>query len=63
MSEKLYQVGGAAIRAPDGTFIKEAPIYRPITEEDEAAAKQTFEDFAAAAIKRMKAAAKRSGFK
>ncbi len=53
MNNSLYQVGVAAIRAPDGTVIKSAPIYRPIEEVDIPAANKVLDDFAAIAYERM----------
>lgn len=53
MNNNLYQVGVAAIRAPDGTVIKSAPIYRPIEEVDIPAANKVLDDFAAIAYERM----------
>ena len=56
MTERMIQVGVAAIRGPDGSVIKQAPLYRPLTPEDEEHIHDADDDFVRIVISRLKAA-------
>lgn len=53
MKNSLIQIGVAAIRAPDGTVIKDVPLYASESSETVRATEDTFKDFARVAARRM----------
>ena len=53
MTNNMIQIGVAAIRAPDGRVIKDAPLYASETPETVRATEDTFKEFARVAARRM----------
>ena len=53
MNDNMIQIGVAAIRAPDGRVIKDAPLYAPESSETVRATEDTFKEFARVAARRM----------
>ena len=59
MNSTMIQIGVAAVRAPDGRVVKDTPLFAPATDVILRATEDTLETFAAVAVQRMGAAARR----